>query len=435
MAGKKAKALPGSAKAIGNKMKARGLGKLKFYCQMCEKQCRDENGYKCHRMSEGHLRKMQLFSSNQNKFLDEFSQKFEEGYVDLLSRRHQSKFVDSNTVYNEYIQERDHVHMNATRWATLSQFIKHLIENSIVRGEETERGYRIQWINRDPKHAQRQLDNECLKRKPELDDEDRRRRMIEEQIKAMADAPSSDLAQEAPSTLDNRTQEELSQLKVSLGDVRSLKKRRKVILQDDEGEDAFADEDEDGEPSTTVRRGGPPESILSHATFVNDATSTLCHNPGGSTAAAFDSDKVEDTAKNGTGHDISTELIPGTWLIPGLVVKIVSSKVGDGKLKKRKAVVVTARKSKSSNKIEAELQLMDDPDQVVFAKESHLETVLPDVGGCVLVVSPDPDFPHRGERGTMAGLVVEQYKAKVHLPSRSEAQLLDYENVCRYFEL
>jgi hypothetical protein len=36
-------------------------------------QCRDENGFKCHTMSESHQRQMSLFAENANKYLDEFS--------------------------------------------------------------------------------------------------------------------------------------------------------------------------------------------------------------------------------------------------------------------------------------------------------------------------------------------------------------------------
>jgi hypothetical protein len=32
-------------KAIANRIKAKGLQKLKWYCQMCQKQCRDEVCY------------------------------------------------------------------------------------------------------------------------------------------------------------------------------------------------------------------------------------------------------------------------------------------------------------------------------------------------------------------------------------------------------
>lgn len=31
---------------------------------MCVKQCRDENGFKCHQTSEGHLRQMRIFAEN-----------------------------------------------------------------------------------------------------------------------------------------------------------------------------------------------------------------------------------------------------------------------------------------------------------------------------------------------------------------------------------
>jgi len=33
-------------KAIANRMKSKGLQKLRWYCQMCQKQCRDANGFK-----------------------------------------------------------------------------------------------------------------------------------------------------------------------------------------------------------------------------------------------------------------------------------------------------------------------------------------------------------------------------------------------------
>jgi len=36
------KAEKGTPKDIANRMKAKGLQKLKFYCQMCAKQCRGE---------------------------------------------------------------------------------------------------------------------------------------------------------------------------------------------------------------------------------------------------------------------------------------------------------------------------------------------------------------------------------------------------------
>ncbi len=78
----------GSAKWLGNKMKAAGLMKLRWYCQMCEKQCKDENGFKCHQTSEIHMRNMELFCENPTDFIDKFSDDFEKGFMDLLSTRY-----------------------------------------------------------------------------------------------------------------------------------------------------------------------------------------------------------------------------------------------------------------------------------------------------------------------------------------------------------
>ena len=52
---------------IGNRIKAKGLQKLRWYCQMCQKQCRDENGFKCHQNSESHKRQMEVFGQNPGK--------------------------------------------------------------------------------------------------------------------------------------------------------------------------------------------------------------------------------------------------------------------------------------------------------------------------------------------------------------------------------
>lgn len=122
------KAEVGTPKYLANKMKAKGLQKLRWYCQMCQKQCRDENGFKCHTSSEGHQRQLLLFADNAEQYLDEFSRDFEDGYLELLRRQFGTKRVFANKVYQDYINDRDHVHMNSTQWETLTEFVKHLGE-------------------------------------------------------------------------------------------------------------------------------------------------------------------------------------------------------------------------------------------------------------------------------------------------------------------
>ena len=40
------------------------------HLQMCQKQCRDENGFKCHLSSEGHKRQMEIFGQNPERIID-----------------------------------------------------------------------------------------------------------------------------------------------------------------------------------------------------------------------------------------------------------------------------------------------------------------------------------------------------------------------------
>lgn len=94
------KAEVGTPKWIANKIKSKGLQKLRWYCQMCQKQCRDENGFKCHTMSESHQRQLLIFADQPNQFLNDFSKEFEDGYMNLLKRCHGTKRVFANAVSN-----------------------------------------------------------------------------------------------------------------------------------------------------------------------------------------------------------------------------------------------------------------------------------------------------------------------------------------------
>ena len=77
---------PPKKQQIANRIKAKGLQKLRWYCQLCQKQCRDENGFKCHQTSESHIRQMELFGQNADGVIDEFSQEFETTFVEHLAR-------------------------------------------------------------------------------------------------------------------------------------------------------------------------------------------------------------------------------------------------------------------------------------------------------------------------------------------------------------
>ena len=58
--------------------------------------------------------------------------------------------VHANVVYTEYIKDRNHVHMNATRWVTLTTFVKYLGDSGKCKVEETPKGWYLEYIERDP---------------------------------------------------------------------------------------------------------------------------------------------------------------------------------------------------------------------------------------------------------------------------------------------
>jgi DNA/RNA-binding protein KIN17 len=92
-----------------------------------------------------------------------------------------TKRVKANNVYQEYIQDKSHLHMNATRWVTLTEFIKHLGRTGVAHVDETDKGWFIAWIDRSPKALEKQ-EASLKKERATMNDEQRERLLIAEQI-------------------------------------------------------------------------------------------------------------------------------------------------------------------------------------------------------------------------------------------------------------
>lgn len=172
----------GSLKAISNQMKSKGLQRLRWYCQVCEKQCRDENGFKCHTMSESHVRNMQVVGANAKTFIDQYSNDFKRDFLQLLRTSHGTKGVQINQFYQQYIANKEHVHMNATKWKSLSEFAKYLGREGLCKVEENEKGLHIAWVDRSPEAHRRQ---EAVRKKERQlqGDQKLEEKMIQQQVK------------------------------------------------------------------------------------------------------------------------------------------------------------------------------------------------------------------------------------------------------------
>ncbi|KAI9752178.1 MAG: hypothetical protein M4579_005730 [Chaenotheca gracillima] len=171
----------GTTKHLNNKLKSKGLQRLRWYCQPCERQMRDENGFKCHCQSESHVRTMLLVGEDPKKHIQDFSNQFQRDFLQLLKTSHGEKKVQINHFYQTYIQHKEHVHMNATKWPSLTEFAKHLGREGICRVEETDKGLHISWMDNSPEALRRQ---DAIRRKERQDkgDEEREQKLIREQI-------------------------------------------------------------------------------------------------------------------------------------------------------------------------------------------------------------------------------------------------------------
>ena len=173
---------------MSDHQKRKGLGKLKFYCQLCSKQCRDANGLKNHSEAESHKAKQKLYLDDPDKFISEFSSQFQAYFLELLEEMARSDWIAAPEVYKEVVRDPDHVHLNSTRWKDLTDFLNCITEAGLIRKRPRERGGgpEIQYIDKDfeEKKKREKLDEkrklERLAEK-ELEDSEKRMRIATEQ--------------------------------------------------------------------------------------------------------------------------------------------------------------------------------------------------------------------------------------------------------------
>ncbi|XP_077565624.1 DNA/RNA-binding protein KIN17 [Stigmatopora nigra] len=364
-----------SPKAISNRIKSKGLQKLRWYCQMCQKQCRDENGFKCHCMSESHQRQLLLASECPRKFMDAFSSEFKSGFLELLRRRFGTKRVHNNIVYNEYISDREHIHMNATRWETLTVFTKWLGREGLCKVDETPKGWYVQYIDRDPETIRRQ-EELARRKKHELDDEERSAKFIEEQVRRGRGDKEGD--EDTLYTELKRDNEE-EKVTFNLG-------------------------------AASASLAGPSASSAGLATNALAKPASAKRKEASSALESRDKKKKSaleqiiemEERKKAQQQPVRTD----HWLQPDIVVKVVTKRLG-AKYHKKKAVVTEVRE-----KFTAVVKMMETGDKLKLDQE-HVETVIPAPGKAVMIVNG----MYRDARAVLEGIDEKKFCAWLTLES------------------
>ncbi|KAL9014849.1 MAG: hypothetical protein Q9173_000516 [Seirophora scorigena] len=291
------KAEVGSTKYLNNKLKSKGLQRLRWYCQVCEKQCRDENGFKMHTQSESHVRRMLLVGEDPRKYINDFSNQFQRDFLQLLRTAHGEKKVHMNHFYQEYIANKEHVHMNSTKWPSLTEFAKHLGRDGLCRVEDLEKGLHIAWIDNSPEALRRQ---DAIRKKERQDkgDEEREQALIREQVaRAERDAADKDDEDADEQTRLLRRQEG-EKIKLSFGG--KPKQGEHPMTSNEEGRDEKLDpnlDDIPADPPAVATSAPPPlEKVSLKMGFGNKtknvfATSGKKNAPSGPKAQSKDMPK------------------------------------------------------------------------------------------------------------------------------------------------
>ncbi|KAM7208798.1 Domain of Kin17 curved DNA-binding domain containing protein [Naviculisporaceae sp. PSN 640] len=249
------KAEVGSTRHLSNQMKARGLNRLRWYCQICEKSCRDENGFKMHTQSESHTRKALEAGQNFKGVQEDFSKTFLNEFISLLKSSHGEKEIHANKFYQEVISRRDHTHLNATKWHSLTEFVKYLGRESICRVTEKEDGLFIAWIDDSPEAMKRR---EAVRRKEMQDkgDEEREQMLLREQIKrAQQDAAARGVTLEEEEAARELKRGEGEKIVLSFG----AKPAAPADAEKSEAESKDAKEESEGDKKSEEKTTPPSE--------------------------------------------------------------------------------------------------------------------------------------------------------------------------------
>ena len=386
---------------------------------------------------------MRVFAENPNSVLDEFSSEFERGYLETLNQLHGTKRVKANKVYQEYIQDKHHIHMNATIWTTLTGFCMYLGKESKAIVDETEKGWFIQYIDRDPKVLARQAQNEQRQRF-ELDEEERRKREILAQVHAAEERKRgengyADDEEEVDNTLNREDNDQ--KIAVTLGAPATslsvgLKKRPRAVLgfaeSDDEEEAPSAKKNDNGAASgngndsanakiagteTGVGGGITSASLAGRVLTSAGRMVPLGSNAGGGVLAQMmleeerrkakqmnqpasshpsqshtqaqtqaqtqsqrsASEAVSASSKAPTMEKEPTKASRGSWLYKNIVVKVVNKEVARGRIYKLKGRVVRLL---GRDYEEAEVDIEG---EVYTLHYKDLETTLPKVSFCTVL--------------------------------------------------
>lgn len=132
--------------------------------------------------------------------------------------------------------------------------------------------------------------------------------------------------------------------------------------------------------------------------------------------------EMEQSKKARTRHDGSQAARKDHWVARDIVVKVMNKSVGSGRYYKEKGVVL-----KVHDLYLAEVEILSSGD-VLKLDQQDLETVIPRIGGKVLVVNGQ----YAGKTGRLESINTDRFCASVVLDDAGRAVEVPYEDFSKY---
>jgi len=263
---------------------------------------------------------MAMFSENSDRYMDTFSKTFEEGMMEIISRKARSQRIAANVIYREYISDRNHCHMNSTIWETLTDFVMYLGRTGKCEVDETEKGWFVTYIDRDPEKLKR-MEERAKRERTELDSEERHERDLMKQAKIAREALGE--AALAPAATELRRDDPEQKVSLSIGGTFGAKAKVKTSAPSC-SMFAGVEDEETGEKSSADSSGkGGAKGTSGGGSLSKTKAPTR----------AIESLIAEETKRK----DIAVR--KDYWLQPDLVVKVLNKQLKEGKYYKQKGTV------------------------------------------------------------------------------------------------
>jgi len=369
-------------------------------------------------MSDGHQRQMQLFVQDPNRFMDEFSQEFEKGFMQLMSHSYRSTRVLANTVYCDFISNRHHTHMNSTIWVTLSNFVQYLGRTNQCKIDKTPKGWYLQYVDNSPEALLRAKQADEME-KAAVSDEQRHAQMLRQQI-------------EDVKTAGGFVESEFTELQRQEGD---------APISFAMGATSSADAARASEQSNVDEKLAIDKNVLAHAFEAHNSTSSGSAGPvrGSSSSrangsrdskerkiSAMESVRLEHEAAKKRQRLIERppsppEDGPQPWLAAGLIVKVMHQDLAGGKFYRKKG-----RIEKVHDQYVADVRMLEGA-ALIRIEQEMLETVIPNMGKQVRIVKGT----HKGCFAKMKAVDFEQFAVSIILDDGTEMEGVGYDEVCK----